>query len=183
MKYIMLDLETMGTDITHDDIIQIGLLELTKVGKYYVPGRSLSRLVHTDQTPKNDWIAKTHAKLLPLAQATPVVEPRAIRAEVLAFFKEVCGSEPVYLMGLNAMSFDIPFMLAKGFLTKDDYHYRVYELRGAYKFAEDILGGDYMQLANLAYTDMVLPEGRKHEALYDCYAQAKTLNGLIYLAG
>lgn len=189
----MLDIETMGTDFDADDIIQIALLELTQAGDgTYTPGRSYTRTLFTAQKPKNDWIANTHRELLETCRRTPMVRVSAVRNEILEFFSSCGVNEPAMIMGLNATTFDVPYLVHKGFLKKPtqdannklvgDYHYRIYELKGAYNLAQDVLGMDSKRLfasAELECPEIELPAGKKHEALYDCYRQTKVLNGLI----
>jgi hypothetical protein len=181
----MLDIETMGTSIESDDIIQIGLLEVIEDGDYYRAGKSYSRTLHTSQKPKNTWIEENHRDLLPVCRRTPMVSVAAVRTEILAFFAECGVTGPAELIGLNATTFDVPFMLRAGYLKTGDYHYGIYELKGAMKFAQKALKIDPKQLvarAHDAWPDIELPAGKKHEALYDCYSQLKTLNGLLWLA-
>jgi len=192
MKHFMLDIETMGTDMEADDIIQVGLLELTPGPDGYKPGRSYSRTLFTAQKPKNDWIANTHRDLLEVCRRTPMVRANQVRNEILEFFEDCGVNEPAMLMGLNATTFDVPFMVQKGFLKRPwndannklqgDYHYRIYELKGAFNLAQDVLGLDSKALYSRAEAlcpEVELPEGKKHEALYDCYRQTKVLNGVI----
>lgn len=195
MKHFMLDIETMGTDFESDDIIQIGLLELTPASDgTYIPGRAFQRTLYTNQKPKNAWIANTHRELLQVCRYSPRMTPEQVRSEILAFFRECGVNEPAMIMGLNATTFDIPYMVQKGYLRKPvpdqnnrlagDYHYRIYELKGAYNLAQNVTGLNSKLLferAEAACPEVVLPEGKKHEALYDCYRQLKVLNGIIRL--
>jgi oligoribonuclease (3'-5' exoribonuclease) len=184
MKHFMLDIETMGTDPTSDDVIQIGILELDEVDGFFIPGRAFSRTLFTSQKPKDEWIATNHKDLLEVCRRTPMTTAKQIRSEILSFFRTCgfVGAAP--LMGLNLMSLDIPFLLAKGYLERGDFHYRVYELRGSYNTARIALGLDdksFFERSAAAYPEIELPAGKKHEALYDCYSQLKTLNGSIRL--
>jgi oligoribonuclease (3'-5' exoribonuclease) len=193
MKYFMIDLETMGTDMESDDIIQIALLECIPHVNGYVPGKSYCRTLHTSQKPKNDWIKNTHKELLQVSMKCPIIEVAKVRAEILAFFRECGVNEPAMIMGLNATTFDVPYMVYKGFLRKPyqdannklvgDYHYRIYELKGAFNLAQDVLRVDSKVLFNRAaeLCPEIIPFGRPHEALHDCYGQLKTLNGVIRL--
>src|SRR5690606_39907279 len=90
-----------------------------------------------------------------------------------------------------------PFLVAKGCLHpskyetgpdgKDvrvgDFHYRIYELGGAVSLAQNVLGYSDRQAlteaAREAYPELELPEGKEHDAIYDCYRQLRMLNGLI----
>lgn len=193
MKHFMLDIETMGTDFESDDIIQIGMLEVTPVNGLYQPGRSYCRTLHTSQKPKNDFIRNTHKELLSVSIKCPIIETAKVRTEILGFFKDCGVNEPALIMGLNASMFDVPFMVKKGFFRPpsqdvnnklvSDYHYRIYELKGAYNLAQDVLGLDSKTLFERAaeMCPEIIPIGRPHEALYDCYNQLKTLNGIIRL--
>lgn len=195
MQYFMLDIETMGTNPKSDDIIQIAILEvLRQKDGTYQAGNAFCRTLHTSQKPTNDWVANQHRKLLQECRRTPPTTPEKIRAEILSFF-EWCGAEkPVKFIGLNLMSLDIPFLVEKGILeapTVDrlnrlngDFHYRIYELRGGFNLAEDVTGlsgKELFEAAERLAPDVTMPEGRAHEALFDCYKQLKTLNGLIRL--
>lgn len=185
MKYFMLDIETMGTDFETDDIIQIAFLELNQQADgTYSPEREYSRTLHTSQKPKNEWIRVNHAALLEVCRRTPMSCIPQVRLEILDFFKQCGVTGPTMLMGLNATTFDVPYMVHKGYFNKPDYHYRIYELKGAYNLARDILGLDDKQLwakVEGECPEVQLPAGKKHEALYDCYKQTKLLNGIIRL--
>jgi DNA polymerase III epsilon subunit-like protein len=180
----MLDTETLGLDPQNDDIIQIGILECIKNSKgLFIPARSFNKILFTDQEP-SDFIKNMHKELLPKSRATEYEPPVVIRAQILNFFKQCGVTDKAEIVGLNVMSFDLPFMLNKGYLTADDYNFRVFELRGAYKIAEEILGVDSKGLFKLAHSaadwyDM--PTGSKHEAIFDCHQQLRTLNGIIPL--
>lgn len=181
-KYFMLDIETMGTDAL-DDIIQIGILECIKNGKgFYTPARSFLKVLHTDQEPKDEWIRTNHKDLLVVSKNTEYEAAPIVRAQILAFFKQCGVTENAEIMGLNAGTFDLPFMFRSGYLAKSDVHYRVYELTGVNKLAQDILGvdsRDVYRLANQACDWIDLPAGKKHDAMYDCISQLKALNGTI----
>jgi len=182
MKYFMLDIETMGLDPEKDDIIQIGILEVNEVGDYYIPGRAYSRTLHTSQKP-NDFIAKMHHDLLPTCNRTPMVQPSVVRNEILKFFNSCGFVGPAMLMGQNLMSLDIPFMRAKAILMKGDFHYRVFELMPIARVVAKLLNVDVQtvyKMAGEAYPE-IEPQGKKHQALYDCYNQLKSLNGMIRL--
>ncbi len=193
MKHFMLDIESMGTDFDSDDIIQIALLELNRnADGTYKPGDAFCRTLHTSQKPKNDWIANTHKDLLPVCKRTPRLSAYQVRGEILSFFKSCGVVGPAMIMGLNATTFDVPYLVHKGYLQKPvqnasgklvgDYHYRIYELKGAYNLAQDVLtmeNNAMFEKAAKYAPEIELPTGGKHEALYDCYSQLKTLNGLI----
>ena len=184
MKHFMLDIETMGTDPIGDDVLEIAFIELNVVEGYFNPGRVYTRKLFTAQKPKDEWIAINHKELLKQCHKVPMISAEKVRAEILDFFKLSGEIGRAKLVGLNLMSLDIPFMLAKGFLKKDDFHYRIFEMRGTINTACMALDMDEKQLYSAAegvYPEIQLPEGKKHEALYDCYKQLKVLNGIIRL--
>lgn len=108
--------------------------------------------------------------------------------------------EPKFFMGWNASNFDLEFLFRKGVMVssyyvkegdkevlKGDAHYRVYEQTGAIEFLMDVTGLDRKALMSLAEAmipeevKLKLPEGKEHDALYDCYSQINMMNGLIAL--
>lgn len=110
--------------------------------------------------------------------------------------------DPKYFMGWNASNFDLEFMFKKGVMSPTYYiycedkkkevlygdaHYRVYEQTGAIEFLIDVTGFSRNTIMKMA-EDMIppqyklsLPEGKLHDALYDCYSQINMMNGLIAL--
>lgn len=194
-KYFMIDIETMGTNFDRDDVIQIGILEVDKgADGYYRPGRSYLQYLYTEQEPMNEWIRTNHADLLTVCRKEPYRSPTEIRAGILNFFRSCGVTELAQLMGLNAMGFDVPYLVNKRYMVKPeqgkdnvlrgDYHYRVFELSGVYTVGMNVTGldrRDFFKVANDACPWIELPRGKKHDALYDCYAQLKTLNGIIRL--
>lgn len=179
MTRFMIDIETTGTAVESDDIIQIGILEVIDDGPFYRAGRSYKRTLHTSQKG-NAWVQENNQKLMGISRRTPIVSIATVRKEILAFF----GCTPI-LIGLNATTFDIPFMLRAGYLQKGDFNYGIYEMKGAQLFAEKVLQVPLSELCKTAmdaYPEIELPFGRSHEALYDCYAQLRQLNGLVRLA-
>lgn len=189
-KYIMADIETSGLDKNTCEILQIGLLELRLDGMgFFTPGRSYEKVLHFDQPVTDPWILKTHANLLTKCKTAEYQSPTEVRAEIVRFFQQCYGSDNVYLMGLNAATFDYPWLLAKGYLKEKDVHYRIFELSGAYGLAQTVmnLDGDsardrktFFERANSSCEWIELPKGvAAHDAMYDNYAQLKTLNGII----
>lgn len=184
MKHFMLDIETTGLDPSAHDILEIGLLECTRTEDgTYEPGRAYSRILHTSQKPTDEWIKVNHKDLLRESMKCPIIEIAKVRAEILAFFKECGEAWRPSIMGLNVHSLDLPFLFQKNILQKSDIHYRTYELRGSFYFAGDVLGEDDATLFKLAndLAPEIVPVGKPHRALYDCYNQLKTLNGMIRL--
>lgn len=185
-KVFMVDIETMGVNTKTDDILQIGMLECIKNHKgFYTPARTFNKIVFSEQQTTDAWILKNHAELLPLSRAAAFESPTEIRAQILGFFQQCGVNEKAMLMGLNACVFDIPSLVNHGYLKDGDFHYRVYELTGAYNLAQDAMGlsrrDQLFDKVNAACDWIDVPAGKKHEALYDCYAQLKALNGCIKL--
>jgi oligoribonuclease (3'-5' exoribonuclease) len=185
MKQFMIDIETMGLDPRADDVLQIGIVELVKGGDIYRPGKTFQLTLFTEQEPKNEWIRENHKDLLVLCKEKgSFLPPELVREYILRFFRECGVTDKPVLVGLNLMSLDVPFLVEKGYLKKEDFHYRVNELTGAINQAVDVLNVDRETLfvkANDAVPEIVLPMGKKHEALYDCFSQLKLMNGMIRL--
>ncbi len=199
-KHFMVDIETTGTDINRDAVLQVGVLELEFMFGAWRPGKSLEFEIHTDRKPESEF-ARTHqAALFEKCRATLPVAAPAIRQTLLRFFRSCGATAPeVYLMGWNAAGFDVPFLVKHGYLephryvqdqygkdyAEGDFHYRIYEMAGSLALAENVLGytdRKALQEAALAADSIIpMPEGKAHDALYDCYRQAKMLNGLIRL--
>lgn len=199
----MLDIETTGIDPKKEELLQVGILEVDIEGGYWQPGRSLEITVPCFAQPKSSF-AKEHMVALyrkcnELYHRIGERSPESIRAQILKFFND-CGavSPEVYIMGWNASSFDIPFLVEKQCLIPSSYvsipgdkdvqvgdvHYRVYEMSGAISIAQNVLKLNRKTLLERAETayDMKLPKGGKqHNALYDCYQQTKVLNGILKL--
>jgi hypothetical protein len=182
-KYYMIDIETSSIKPDEGEILQIGVLELLldKSG-YYTPARSMEKTLHFDQIVTDPWILNTHKELLPKCKDTPFQSAPEVRAELLAFFQRCNGNDPVFLMGLNASAFDIPWLHAKGYLKPGDTHYRTYELSGAYALTQTVMNYDrktFFKSAENSCEWVTMPQGQEHTALFDCYKQLKTLNGCI----
>lgn len=184
MKHFMLDIETTGTDPHADTILEIGILEVEfGANGLHNAGRAYQRTLHYSGTPASEWVRTNHVELLKRCRKVPRIEATKVRDEILGFFK-ACGVKgPAMLMGLNVNSLDLPFMHSHGYLTKDDSHYRVYELKGSFNTAAEVLMIDSKELFKRAASACpeIKPEGKPHTALYDCYSQLKTLNGVIRL--
>lgn len=199
-KHFMIDIETTGIDPTREDLLQVGILELDYAEGFWRPRRSIEFEQHTGRKPESAF-AKAHmTALYEKCNRAPYASPENLRKAILAFFR-ACGAESpnVYLMGWNASNFDIPFLVHHRLLVpssyqmgpdgKDvmvgDFHYRIYELGGSVSLAQNVLGYEDrnkpLEDAKAAYPEIELPEGKQHDALYDCYAQTQLLNGLIRL--
>lgn len=108
---------------------------------------------------------------------------------------------PKFFMGWNASNFDVEFLIQKEILEPSRYveidgkevlqgdaHYRVYEQTGALNLVLNFTGFSKKTLFALMgesipeHIEVELPEGKEHDALYDCYKQINMMNGLIALA-
>lgn len=108
---------------------------------------------------------------------------------------------PKLFMGWNASNFDLPFLFDNKVLTpsyyeadpvtgketlRGDAHYRIYEQTGSVQVICDATGLDRKTIETLAMdlnpTQLKLPEGKEHDALYDCYKQIIMQNGLIKIS-
>lgn len=203
----MVDLETTGVDIYTDNILQIGLLKLTRnADGYWEPGESFQKQIFYGGSPKSEFARQHMAEVYRASNHTPFEPHEEVRTQIKAFIRSSLGipegqsvnPQNVVMCGVNASGFDLPFLEMRNFLRKmsyvtgedgkdvavGDYSYRVYEITGAIELVMDAYDlknrTEVLNAANTMYT-MVLPDGKKHEALYDCYNQTKTLNGLIKL--
>lgn len=200
-KHFMIDIESTGVNPETDDLLQIGVLECTFDGKFWVPGRTLEIIQHTDRKPESSFAKEHMAELYEVCNRAPKWEPENIRWMLLKFFRD-CGAEPpdVYFMGWNASNFDIPFLIHKKCLQpsyyeigpdgkdlrKGDFHYRIYELGGAIALISNVypkvLRQDLIKDAKSRDIGQYPADGKAHDAIFDCYSQLRILNGLIILA-
>lgn len=199
-KHFMIDIETTGIDPIKEDLLQIGVLEVDydEAAGFWTPGRSFELIQHTNRKPESEFAKKHMAALYERCNVAAITWPSDVRGRLLHFFRECGANTPdVYLMGWNASNFDVPFLVHKNCLRpseyetdaegKDvrvgDFHYRIYEIGGAVSLAQNALGySDRNALtedALAAYPEIEMPEGKEHDAIYDCYRQLRLLNGLI----
>ena len=110
--------------------------------------------------------------------------------------------EPKFFMGWNASNFDLEFCFKKGLLEPSRYelligkeelvgdaHYRVYEQTGAIEYICDVRGWGRKTIMSMCEDildnnppwKLTLPEGKLHNALYDCYSQINMMNALIHI--
>lgn len=196
-KMFMVDIETTGVDPRKDEVLQIAILELTKVDGYWKPGRLYERLLGTDKTPSYKFAIEQMADLYAACNKLPKANPTEVRNEIKAFLVECGAPNMAVATGKNAAGFDLPFLFNNGYALSNyrdpitdkpvgDFHYRTYEMAGAIFFVQDFLrisGRDVLETMAIAvYTDIEVPQGRKfHDAVGDCYYQTRMLNGLIKL--
>lgn len=201
-KMFMVDIESTGTDIHVDSILEIALLELTLTEGFWVPGRSYQTTVYCPLQPESEFAKKfMAAKYLASNNADINRSHSDIHEEMMTFINDCLGNPSLFsplmvtMCGANASGFDLPFLERTGILTKmtyqtvngkdvpvGDFSYRVYEMTGAIEVMMDICGFADRKLALTTVQEsykMDMPAGREHEALYDCYKQTKLLNGII----
>lgn len=201
-KHFMIDIETTGIQPELHDLLQIGVLEVDYDDQYkqWRPGRVLEILQRHTSAPASEFAKAKMAKIYERCAQSPGFNFEQIRFMLLEFFKS-CGAvtrNDVKLMGWNASSFDIPFLVEKGCLIapgyetvdgKDvevgDFNYRVYEISGSLGLTCDVLGVERQELVNIIENEPI-PQppailcGRdEHDAIYDCYKQLNFLNALI----
>lgn len=193
-KHFMIDIESTGVDFVKDDVLEIGVVEIDFSGGYWVPGRVFHTFLHSIRKPESQFAKERMEAVYRSANASTVTTEQA-RHWLLSWLKQ-CGKvgHDVLFVGWNAANFDVSMLNAKGILKRPgyetidgkdiqvgDHHYRVYEMCGAIQLACDVLlkpYEDFKEHIKTAY-DMPLPEGKEHDAIYDCYMQIKMLNGLI----
>lgn len=204
-KHFMLDIEATGIEPDQEDLLQVGMLEVDFRDGFWRPGRTYEMLHQTKRKPTTEFAKQHQLELYARCNAAPMIPIHVSRDTILSFFKE-CGVEPpdVYFMGWNASNYDVPFLTYQGHLKPSryvtladgtdrrvgDFHYRIYEMGGAIAVVENaLLFGDRKKLIEVAtelgheVVPFDLPPGvAEHDALYDCFKQLRTLNGLIEMA-
>lgn len=203
-KHYMIDIETTGVNQETDDILEIGLVEIVRRkaagGFWWTTGRTFHRFLHTKKEPVSEFAKKHQKDLFKTCQELDESENyEKIAGELREFIHEEYEEvSPRYFMGWNASNFDMPFVFKRGLLTpsyyepvngkevlKGDAHYRIYEQTGSVQVLSDITGLSRETVLKIAEeldpTQLNLPKGKAHDALYDCYKQIKMQNGLIEL--
>jgi hypothetical protein len=209
-KAFMIDIEATGLG-WEESLLQVAILECrfgyespgmeqNYGDRLWWPGRSLNLFQRYEGEPKSEFARTQMEHVYSKCKMTPEFGNDQLRHLILSFLKE-CGAETrddVVFMGWNASDFDIPFLCRKGILDRPgykqvegkdvatgDYNYRIYGLSGAVYMASDVLNMEREALLKRAddpqTNGFTMPPGRAHDALYDCYAQLRTLNGLLQL--
>lgn len=206
--YYMVDIETTGTNKETDDILEIAMVPVQFLDGYWVPtGSTFHRKLFSDRQPETQFAKKHMAKLYEECNALNPNDHGIISTytHIRAYLHQnahtdVIHQECKYFMGWNASNFDLEFLFKKNLMRpsyyveidgkevlKGDAHYRVYEQTGSIEFLVDVTGMDRKLLLSLAEAmipadvKLTLPEGKQHDALYDCYSQINMMNGLIAL--
>lgn len=192
-RMFMIDIESTGVDIILDDILEIAIVQMDWVAGYWSPGVHYQTYVHCSKEPESEFAKKHMVEVYRQANRAEKRPARYIRNEIVDFLDIVCHRKghDVIFCGWN-LQFDLGMlhqnnMLQRPGIVNDlnvgDHHYRTYEMSGAISLACDVTGlsrEDLIAEAAQAYP-MDLPDGKEHQALFDCYKQIKTLNGVIRL--
>lgn len=202
----MIDIETTGVNRETDDILQVGCLMLDQGEDGYFNPRSevFEFTLHTNRQPENAFAKKHMSELYKKCNETP--EDKNLNTLSLALRTFIHGDlsvavswphhTPKLFIGWNASNFDLPFLFDHKVLTPSYYvpkgdkeelagdaHYRIYEQTGSVQLISDMTGLDRKTIEVLAMdlnpTNIKLPKGKEHDALYDCYKQTIMQNGLI----
>lgn len=201
-KHFMIDIEATGIDPEHEELLSVGILEADWDGSQWIAGRCKEWFMRYEGEPTSQFAKEHMVELFRKCNTAPLLTVERLRWEILEFLRRcgTTGCEDTYFMGWNCSNFDLPFLIAKKVLQasryetvdgKDkmvgDFHYRIYEMGGAVSLAQNARGEkDRGKLLELARSLDCLPyppkTGKKHDALYDCYAQLQLLNALIILA-
>ena len=205
MKRFMIDIETTGTRLGTDSILQVGILEMNRDKRnLYEAGRSAEWTLYFPGKPDNEFAIREMSHVYSRANEA-IVTPAEVRRDLLKFLFEI---EPRWehrqMVGLNLSTFDLPFLHVEEILfplehvydyvsqkdvLKGDYHYRVYDISSALTFGADCLNVDRDALNRQIKLDAQTRfekrnlEGRPHTALYDCFFQLDLLNELIRAVG
>ena len=201
-KYIMLDIESTGIIPEKEDLLQVGLLEVTFIDDRWIDGRRRLIQVHSDRQPESAFAKEHMVEIYKKSNSNNALLLEEVRGEIIDFAAEFDMKPPnLHFMGWNAGMFDVPFLVSKGALIASayeqlpngkekrigDFHYRVYDIQGAIQFTMNV-----MNLASIdemkkkfdtlsGRTNAPLPEGQKHDALYDCVSQMNFLNDMLLL--
>ena len=198
VKFLHIDVETTGTDLKYDDILQIGLVEVIFDGTLYHTGMQQEILVPTKRFPTTKFDKENLAHIYARCLALSGPSPAEIRNQILNFIRQCGFAERPILMGWNLGGLDIPLCVRHGFLNppkkifmpstgrdvdSGDYHHRTYDIQSVFQMAENFLGVSTNELFDLVNAKIMahvrnLP---RHDAIADCYRQTWRLNGVLQL--
>ncbi len=190
----MLDIETTGVNHKTDDVLQIALLELNFNGDYWERGRHFNFFQHTDRQPESPFAKKCMPGLFERCRNTDPTPVNEARQQILDFTKDCGAASPnVYICGWHVGVFDLSFLSQHGYLRvaqynsegvlEGDCHYRTYEISGALQLVANLAKvSDLNSLVRRSLEGSQLPEGQRHDALYDCERQLCIMNGLLKIA-
>lgn len=201
----VIDIETTSADKSIAEVLEIGILALnfTKSG-IFLPAEGGSGQItfhmylHTDKDPATNFAREYQAHLFERCHNATKLDPADIRQAIKLFFKDHgVATKPAKMLGLNAASFDLPLMVKHRLLKEalwvdsedsqelvGDFHYRVEDITGIRLAAARIFNMGFQELTTAAVAlcpEIALPEGKAHDAIYDCYKQTKMYNGFLRL--
>lgn len=193
-------------DIMEVGIVEIAMSE--SLGYYEPTGRKFHMRLHTPKKPESQFAKEHMTELYGICNDLDP-EFFNLTNMQFALSEYLHGEErtekiqkgtkkprPQMFIGWNASTFDLPFMFENKLLQKTwyeqvngkeelfgDVHYRVYEQSGALQGLIDATGFDRKTVKSLIEefnpTNIKLPEGKAHDALYDCYKQIIMQNSMI----
>lgn len=203
LKLVMLDLETTGTDPKTTEILEIGAVLVELHEGVMTPKQNFHVYIQTDTkaNPENPFVMKFQKNLYDHCNNLPKTENlEKAKKEFKNFLDESFPNQnPSKLdtlpqfTGQNFSVFDSQYLLHNGLLQasthnekneiKASYNYRSLEIQSYSIVLAQALGyksaTDFMNYAASLDTETELPEGNSHTALYDCYKQIKSFNGLM----
>ena len=163
--------------------------------------------LHSKRQPTNIFAIEHMGKLYKKCNEQPESQDYSWATDKIRNFIHAEGAvipyphRPKFFMGWNASNFDCEFLIQKGILEGSKYveidgkevltgdiHYRIYEQTGALNLLLNSTGLSKKSLFALGgdlipeHIKCELPLGKKHDALYDCYEQINTMNGMIAIA-
>jgi len=203
LNLIMVDLETTGTDPKKTEILEIGAVLVELDNGVMTPKKNFHAYIQTDTpaNPENPFVMKFQKHLYDKCNSLPKSENlEKAKTNFNKFMGEsfpnqnpkVLNSLPQFT-GQNFSIFDSQYLLHYGFLKPSShnekneitafYNYRSLELQSYSIVLAQALGyesaTEFMKYAASLDTEVVLPEGNAHTALYDCYQQIKGFNGVM----
>lgn len=203
----MIDIETTGVNKETDDILEIGIVPISFIeGFWKISGDYFHRIIHSKRSPENKFAIDHMSELYKKCNNQSESQSYQRTATELQYYLHPelddldKHASPKLFMGWNASNFDLEFMFKKELLTPSyyymkgdkevlggDVHYRVYEQTGALQLVCDVTGLN-RKLAQDLSDQMIpqkhrleLPQGKQHDAIYDCYSQINMMNGMISL--
>jgi len=197
----MLDIEATGTNFKKDKILEVALVEL----RYQYPfwswtGNIYNSKIHYPGQPETIFAKEKMAELYKKCNELPPSRNYDCVSKEMKAYLHAKNSDPKMIMGLNASTYDVPFIFEAGLLSPashvddgtgkeklvGDVHYRIFEMTGAINLIECTTGFSKDTIKNIALEinpmKLEQPKGKEHDALFDCYKQVNLMNGLIELS-
>lgn len=206
----VLDIETTGTDLSTDHVLEIGIVHAKKMeaGQFFLPKSVFRAVLPSDKKPSS-WAAAYPGQVELYRQCNEFYvddEHRlgfngAVSGLVEEFLRD-CGVNSPMFSGLNIVGFDIAFLLRDGFLKRGSFNYRAWCLTPIIETICHINGIDSQNskerekvtsyLEKNTPVDLVVAganlvvagatEWWEHTALYDCQKELRMLNSVIAMA-